>query len=887
MTRNLCLVAFLMVVGASFQAHAAGAWSSTGSMVTARNGHSETLLANGKVLVTGGMSTTAYLASAELYDPAAGTWSATGSMTAALVNHCAVLLPSGMVLVAGGLLSNDQATAAAQLYNPSSGTWAPTGDMTVAREGHTAVLLNNGKVLVAGGTPRFIGPYNNSAELYDPATGTWTATGSMAGKRAWHSAVRLHDGRLLLAGGYDDYMGTTLATAELYDPGSGVWKTTASSAATGGFLTLLGGGSVLATASSGSELYDPAAGSWTSTGSIILSCGGVGTLLGNGKVLVVGGNDNSAQLYDPTTGDWSCTWSMSTSRNGYSATLLSNGKVLVAGGHVGSDRVASAELFDPTVAPPATPTISAVSPPAGPLAGGTDVTIGGDTFVAGATVTFGGTAATNVAVVDTTHITCTTPAGTGTVDVVVRNPDGYADKLTRGYVYSDVPVITSPTAASGSVGTAFSYKIEATGSPTSFGATGLPNGLSLGWMTADISGTPTAGGQYNVTLTATNSAGIGTRNLSLEITGGAGAPAITSPTSATGKVSSEFSFGLGATGSVPITFSVTALPAGLSLSGGVIQGTPTTAGQTSVTVTATNSEGTGTQTLVILIGASDGSPAILSPVTVSAEVATELSFSVPRVGDPSPSLSVAPALPAGLYLKGSRITGVPQVEGDYTGKLTATNNVGSATADLTISIAAATPGNATIKATLSDSYKEHKKSSGGGGEVDIIPASAVAVGAVVSLEGLDFNSINAATPFRIIAGQYHYDSVLGGAPESGSRGKLDLAKGSAIFSEEEDIGDNRPRIIQYGSVALKWSAKTKTLVVKAKRKKSDPKVSDNIVCGLGHNDGPVSDPATVLVEFGSVRALVGVTMVGKAGYSGGGEFALFHISAKGSGTGSK
>src|SRR5437667_9547124 len=55
----------------------------TGSLATARNGHTATLLPNGKVLIAGGRNGHSGLASAELYDPASGTWSATGSRSSA------------------------------------------------------------------------------------------------------------------------------------------------------------------------------------------------------------------------------------------------------------------------------------------------------------------------------------------------------------------------------------------------------------------------------------------------------------------------------------------------------------------------------------------------------------------------------------------------------------------------------------------------------------------------------------------------------------------------------------------------------------------------------------------------------------------------------------
>lgn len=86
--------------------------------------------------------------------------------------------------------------------------------------------------------------------------------------------------------------------------------------------------------------------------------------------------------------------------------------------------------------PPA-PSVTSVSPTSGPTAGGTSVTISGANFAANASVTFGGTAGTNVAVVNSTTITALAPAHTaGAVDVVVTNTDGQSGTKTQGFTYT-------------------------------------------------------------------------------------------------------------------------------------------------------------------------------------------------------------------------------------------------------------------------------------------------------------------------------------------------------------------------------------------------------------------------------------------------------------------
>ncbi len=86
------------------------------------------------------------------------------------------------------------------------------------------------------------------------------------------------------------------------------------------------------------------------------------------------------------------------------------------------------------------PSVTAVSPNSGPATGGTAVTITGTNFASGATVSFGGSAATNVKVVSSTSITATAPAhpaGAATVSVTVN---GQTANLTSGFTYTAVPI---------------------------------------------------------------------------------------------------------------------------------------------------------------------------------------------------------------------------------------------------------------------------------------------------------------------------------------------------------------------------------------------------------------------------------------------------------------
>ena len=187
-------------------------------------------------------------------------------------------------------------------------------------------------------------------------------------------------------------------------------------------------------------------------------------------------------------------------------------------------------------------------------------------------------------------------------------------------------------------------------------------------------------------------------------------PTITTTSLPEGTVGASYSATLNATGTTPITWSVSSgtLPAGLSLSGNTISGTPTTAGTANITVKAVNVAGEATKNLSIKINAASVKPTITTTTLPNGRVDSAYSFTLKASGTGTITWSYTGTMPAGLDMDSNgKITGTPTTEETKTITVKAKNSEGEVTKDFTITIL--------------------PKSSGGGGGGGYVSTYAITV----------------------------------------------------------------------------------------------------------------------------------------------------------------
>ena len=320
-------------------------------MNTERAAHSATLLPDGKVLIAGGFreegTSEIAIASAELFDPATNTFTPTSDMNEPRDGHTATLLPNGKVLLAGGWNQQGR-TATVELYDPQTGTFEYTGSLMAPRQGLTATLLNNGQVLIAGGDsarniPQLI------AELYDPATETFTPAGSLNTGRFGHTATLLTDGKVLLVGGTSGN-DNILASAEVYDPETGQFSPTSDATIVRykHSAVLLQDGNVLILGGTdrrdwngkydSAEIYNAKVGTFMKISSLNharFKLAEAAVLLANGNVLIGGGN-RQIEIFDIENQTFRPVDTLDDDYYFSVLTALQDGQVLITGGYNGN-----------------------------------------------------------------------------------------------------------------------------------------------------------------------------------------------------------------------------------------------------------------------------------------------------------------------------------------------------------------------------------------------------------------------------------------------------------------------------------------------------------------------------------------------------------------------
>src|SRR5207302_1522559 len=308
-----------------------------GPLAVPRAGHAATVLADGRVLITGGRDSAGIIvATAEVFDPANQTSIAIGMLNTARIDHTATLLANGRVLIAGGTSSSGALTSA-EIFdpaNPGAGFRVLSATMGAARTRHTATRLHNGTLLIAGGDA------TGTAEIFNPTTETFSsALLAMTAPRIGQTATLFSDDSVLLAGGNTDSMEYFSSVSQTFtlDPQKMTAARTGHEAISLSDTRLLFfGGDTNHTV----DEFNPSSDVLTLNATMD-GAQSSATLLANGKLLVL--RPDIAGLYAPDAVDQTTAFtpfdetsvpgSTALLRSGQSATELSGDKkILVAGG---------------------------------------------------------------------------------------------------------------------------------------------------------------------------------------------------------------------------------------------------------------------------------------------------------------------------------------------------------------------------------------------------------------------------------------------------------------------------------------------------------------------------------------------------------------------------
>jgi len=204
---------------------ATGVWATLTSLTTPRWYHTSTLLQGGGILTVGGNAPYISTNTSEI-DAVVGP-----TMSVARSNHSATLMANGRVLIAGGLDAAGAPILTSEEYDPIGNAFINVRNMPVAVHSHSAVLLpagagtagaDAGKVFIAGGVAGG-GPSAQSA-IYDPTTKTWTARASMPVNRFGFGMASVATQKVLAVGcGIGTFGVAQVGTYTVYDVSANTW----------------------------------------------------------------------------------------------------------------------------------------------------------------------------------------------------------------------------------------------------------------------------------------------------------------------------------------------------------------------------------------------------------------------------------------------------------------------------------------------------------------------------------------------------------------------------------------------------------------------------------------------------------------------------------------
>ncbi len=388
------------------------------------------------------------------------------------------------------------------------------------------------------------------------------------------------------------------------------------------------------------------------------------------------------------------------------------------------------------------PIVSSIAPTSGTASGGTPVTITGTGFLSGATVSFGGTAATGVTVVNSTSITATTPAhAAGAVNVVVTNTDAQTGTLTNGYTYNaanPAPTVTSITPNSGNTTGGTAVTITGTGflagATVKLGGTAATGVVVVNSTSITANTSAHAAGAVSVVVTNTD-AQAGTLNNGYTYTAANPAPTVTAITPNSGT----------ANGGTPVTITGTGFLAGATVSlGGTAATGVVVVNSTSITANTPAHAGGAVSVSVTNTDAQTGTLNNGYTYINPAPTVTSITPNSGTANGGTPVTITGTGFLAGatVSLGGTAATGVTVVNSTSITATTAAHT--AATVSVVVTNTDAQSG------TLANGYT-YNTSTGGGGPVTFVQLNAADPQSSVASVPVSFSAAQTAGNLNVVA----------------------------------------------------------------------------------------------------------------------------------------